>query len=813
MASSRKLDIAGDKLRARQIGWEGYSRAGDLSQDQLQSVLRLAKQPKQSTDQILSQSPSAYAALFVKLLASINRTDAQQWALVMLGDLVLGHDDHSVVLEAQPWDALCRQLDSSDEFCQLKAAVIVSLLLPVDSSAPSKAANKLTRVLGSFLRQSADNQDIALQCLGEVLRSHTIRLAVWNSEASDKGKGQAQAGDGKIIEGLTNMLKSIINANTPVSPQVQYQIVFCFWLFSFEQVVCDGIEGKFGVIALLSDVARRAVKEKVVRVILSLFRNLLTLSPNANKSSLLMPSSGILQFTQSLMTSKRFFGDDEIRDDTEWLRDFLKAASRELTTWDQYVAEVNSKHLAWSPVHTDDEFWSSNASKLSLSAGSNQGVLNKLVALLDQEEGRPPSTYAIVCSDLVMFIKYHELGKRDVQKLGAKPKVLQLLSHSDPDVRYRALVVVQLLQLIASLPLLCSFLIIKHRYYKSPRSLQPTFSSETHIRSYRTRNPKHNDKSLLPLPSPTPNGNMRTSILVASSVIASAYARPFAGLWSSGDAPENNNLPVVKVDSTTHANVLPATADAKVCAKVDLNLPNADVDCHDGDQPTAALQVPDNDSESQHDKDEIKKLQQQLDDTRAQIDDLTKKLQDTQNDENTLADLRIKLLAALNLDADLTKQLQADKDSLASVDDLHHKLDWSTSQIDDLKKQLESAKADSATLVNVKAELQAALADKDDLSKKLAAALSHSDDLAKQLDARTHECDRENLRATVSAPVKAVENNEKQTAQTSSEDVHQDVKQNTQQGKQLGQDIANGASNTVSNAKEIHLNADADHSN
>lgn len=44
-----------------------------------------------------------------------------------------------------------------------------------------------------------------------------------------------------------------------------------------------------------------------------------------------MPSSGILQFTQSLMTSKRFFGDDEIRDDTEWLRDFLKAASRELT--------------------------------------------------------------------------------------------------------------------------------------------------------------------------------------------------------------------------------------------------------------------------------------------------------------------------------------------------------------------------------------------------------------------------------------------------------------------------------------------------
>lgn len=44
-----------------------------------------------------------------------------------------------------------------------------------------------------------------------------------------------------------------------------------------------------------------------------------------------MSSSGLLNYTQSLMTSKRFFGDDEVKEDTEWLRDYLKAASRELT--------------------------------------------------------------------------------------------------------------------------------------------------------------------------------------------------------------------------------------------------------------------------------------------------------------------------------------------------------------------------------------------------------------------------------------------------------------------------------------------------
>jgi len=44
-----------------------------------------------------------------------------------------------------------------------------------------------------------------------------------------------------------------------------------------------------------------------------------------------------------------------------------------------------------------------------------------------------------------MFMKYYEFGKRDIQKLGGKSKVLQLLQHKDGEVRYKALIVVQLL--------------------------------------------------------------------------------------------------------------------------------------------------------------------------------------------------------------------------------------------------------------------------------------------------------------------------------------------------------------------------------
>ena len=82
-----------------------------------------------------------------------------------------------------------------------------------------------------------------MQCLGEILRSHNIRQAIWSSETSGKGKGQAtEAGEGKILEGLRGLLKSIVDSASPTSPQTQYQVALCFWLFSFERDFCENVE-------------------------------------------------------------------------------------------------------------------------------------------------------------------------------------------------------------------------------------------------------------------------------------------------------------------------------------------------------------------------------------------------------------------------------------------------------------------------------------------------------------------------------------------------------------------------------------------
>ena len=84
-----------------------------------------------------------------------------------------------------------------------------------------------------------------------------MRLAIWKTETSDKGKGHANAKEqGKVIEGLVNMLKTVVSSTTSVAPQTQYQVALCFWLFSYERDICERIErcALVSIVRILADV-------------------------------------------------------------------------------------------------------------------------------------------------------------------------------------------------------------------------------------------------------------------------------------------------------------------------------------------------------------------------------------------------------------------------------------------------------------------------------------------------------------------------------------------------------------------------------
>lgn len=128
-------------------------------------------------------------------------------------------------------------------------------------------------------------------------------------------------------------------------PQMCYQIAFCFWLLTFEQDIAEEInkfvpwqlrlpiqtdarnDRKYDIIPLLTDVAQAAVKEKVIRVIVSTFRGLVTKAPAANLPAMLVAQ--LLPFVKNLSTRK--WSDEDIVEDVQFLKNELSARFESLT--------------------------------------------------------------------------------------------------------------------------------------------------------------------------------------------------------------------------------------------------------------------------------------------------------------------------------------------------------------------------------------------------------------------------------------------------------------------------------------------------
>ncbi|POY73016.1 hypothetical protein BMF94_4002 [Rhodotorula taiwanensis] len=447
------------KIRSKAIPWDGYQRAGLLNADDVKLVQRIANSQREKADSILDEEGEAYAQLYVRLLGKLSRTDTIQFILVLLGDFIAGE---SLLLAFKGVS-----LESSDDFVRLKSAAIISTILPYDSSPPSSVVEQVSRALSSMIRSpnEPEAQDVGVQCFESVLRVSKARQYAWRAEETDSENGENKqeaapsAGDEqqqtapKIVEALVHLLRG-----NP-SPQMQYQLAFCFWLLTFEQKIAEQINARYNLIPLLLDLAKQAIKEKILRVVVSTFRNLVVRAPKQNLAPMLVAK--VLPWIQTSLQG-RMFSDDEIKDDVEFLAGELKSSFDGMTTFDEYKSELASGHLTWSPAHKNDDFWRDNAAKLTdkdreqLKCVSDPllktvarptlmhfapAMKRVLVQLLSSSN--EPLTLAVAANDIAQFVKFHETGKKAVEDLGAKARVMQLMTHADPDVKYQSLLATQ----------------------------------------------------------------------------------------------------------------------------------------------------------------------------------------------------------------------------------------------------------------------------------------------------------------------------------------------------------------------------------
>ncbi|RKP11128.1 ATPase V1 complex subunit H [Thamnocephalis sphaerospora] len=410
------------EIRSRGTPWESYHKAQLITETE-QGLLRCYQRDTQENN-------DRYAALFISLLQKIVRTEPIQHILVLIDDM-LNDDAGRVQLYLNlaktnadlPYGPLLKWLDKDDEYISAKTAKILTLLICSAGRVPpqdfSALLDWLVKQLYNVRVKAA--ADLAAQLLSSLLHVHELRAQFY----------QTPRGMSAVMDALKR---------NKDNPQMQYQLISCIWLLSFEVEIAEDIDHTHGVISVLIEIAKHAIKEKVIRVSVATFRNLVEKALPFNLSSMLVHR--LLPFCEQLLNRK--FQDTDILEDVQVVRDQLQVEFQNISSFEVYVTELESGRLDWTPVHLSEHFWQQNVQRFN----ENDYALLKLLA--QQLASATGSTeLAVAAHDIGQYVKHCPQGKRILQDIGAKQRIMELMAHENPDVRYQALVAVQSLMVHA----------------------------------------------------------------------------------------------------------------------------------------------------------------------------------------------------------------------------------------------------------------------------------------------------------------------------------------------------------------------------
>ncbi|GLT30843.1 hypothetical protein SLA2020_056260 [Shorea laevis] len=215
------------------------------------------------------------------------------------------------------------------------------------------------------------------------------------------------------------------------SIQLLYETCLCVWLLSYHEPAIEYLATSRSLPRLV-DVVKNSTKEKVVRVVVLTFRNLLSKGSFGAQ----MVDLGLPQIVESLKAQA--WSVEDLLEALGQLEEGLKDNIKKLSSFDKYKQEVLLGHLDWSPMHKDPLFWRDNIT----SFGENGlQILRVLITILDTSND--PRALAVACFDLSQFIQHHPAGRIIVTDLKAKEQVMKLMNHENAVVTKNALLCIQ----------------------------------------------------------------------------------------------------------------------------------------------------------------------------------------------------------------------------------------------------------------------------------------------------------------------------------------------------------------------------------
>lgn len=426
------LQQRANDVRANRVNWQSYLQGQMISQEDFAFISKFDSCNAEQRQAVLTD-PSGrtqfqFAKTFFNLMSHIAKDQTLQYILTMLDD-VLQEDKTRVEILKQyskknkesVWTPFLHLLDRNDRFIVNQTSRIIAKI--ACWSKETMETNDLKFYLNWLKDQlklpGNEYLQTAARCLQMMLRVDAYRQMF------------------VLVDGVATII-SVLDSSK-MGFQIQYQLIFCLWCLSFNPALLEKMNKQHNVIPILADILSDTVKEKVSRIILATFRNLLEKPEEremVQENALSMVQCKVLKQLELLEARK--FDDPDIQEDLAFLQEKLQESVQDLSSFDEYVTEVKSGRLEWSPVHKSDRFWRENAIRLN---EKNYELLKILVRLL--EGSKDPLILSVAAHDIGEYVRYYPRGKNVIEQLGAKHLVMQYLTHEDPNVRYEALIAVQ----------------------------------------------------------------------------------------------------------------------------------------------------------------------------------------------------------------------------------------------------------------------------------------------------------------------------------------------------------------------------------
>lgn len=414
-----------NEIRQQKVTWASYLQSQMMSQEDYDVMTGLESTTR---DSLLLQHRPRVAKTIVALLSHVSKDHTIQYILTTLDDIIsedpsrleMFRDNARKKRSENQWAAFLNLLTRPDPFTTHMTARILAKMAcwGTDRMEGSDLTFYLTWLKDQLRTPGNEYVQSVCRCLQMLLRIEPYRDAFYS------------------LDGVVTIVQVLGSGKHNF--QIQYQLTFCLWVLTFNKEIAEKMN-KYSVIPTLGDILSESVKEKVTRITLAVFRNLIEKPQDSvisRDNCIQMVQCKVLKQLEILAQHK--FDDEDITADIEFLNDRLQTSIQDLSSFEEYCSEVRSGRMEWSPVHKSEKFWRENCHRLN---EKNYELLKILISLM--ESSTDPLVLSVACHDIGQYARHYARGKKVLEQLDGKQCVMTHLSHSDPNVRYEALLAVQ----------------------------------------------------------------------------------------------------------------------------------------------------------------------------------------------------------------------------------------------------------------------------------------------------------------------------------------------------------------------------------